>query len=326
MNEDLLLRQMRAVASKGVLMESTLTDGGGEHVAGGPGDAEGENNGGDIEYMYSLSPVGKLLQTGVAAPHGIPSMACGVKHRISPQLWSAWGKLSGATYAGGDIPFCEVTGMMLFDFIKANPAYAQVFNEFMNFLTISEIKGITQSYDWSVYNGKTICDVGGGLGETAAMLKAKYPEINMLCFDLPEVIESIRESNKPNGVEFVKGDFFDPSTVPTCDLAFLKHIFHDWSDEDSSKILRSLHSALPPHAKLMVVNCVLPGPGEDICSPLNTERLQYNCYMAIFGGKERTLAEWKILFSGNGWSLEEVAMDASGGPLCCLITVVKEKP
>ena len=75
-NEDLLLRQMRAVASKGVLLESA-----------------GENG----EFMYSLTPVGKLCQTGTA-PHGMPSMACGVEHWIGSDMWSAWGKLPHATY------------------------------------------------------------------------------------------------------------------------------------------------------------------------------------------------------------------------------------
>ena len=59
-NEDLLLRQMRAVASKGFLVESA-----------------GENG----EFLYSLSPTGKLLQTGVH-----PSLACGVKHWLAPEM------------------------------------------------------------------------------------------------------------------------------------------------------------------------------------------------------------------------------------------------
>jgi len=54
-NEDLLLRQLRVVAAAGALVESAGEQG---------------------EFMYSLTPVGKLLQTG--APQ--PSMAGGIKH------------------------------------------------------------------------------------------------------------------------------------------------------------------------------------------------------------------------------------------------------
>ena len=50
------------------------------------------------EFMYSLTAMGKLLQTG--APQ--PSLACGVKHMCEPPMWAAWSKLPEATFAGGD--------------------------------------------------------------------------------------------------------------------------------------------------------------------------------------------------------------------------------
>ena len=79
-------------------------------------------------------------------------------------------------------------------------------------------------------------------------LKTKYPEIRTLSFDLPKVIDAISD-RASEGVELVKGNFFDHETIPSCDVAFMKHILHDWSDEDCSKILQSLHLALPVHAK-----------------------------------------------------------------------------
>ena len=299
-NEDLLLRQMRAVSSKGVLVESA-----------------GENG----EFMYSLSPVGKLLQTGPGLPPQQPSMACVVEIWLSSAFWNAFGKLPDATYAEGDVPFRAATGTVLFNYCKANPTFAKSFNELMSFLTTSQAKGIIQGLDWSAYAGKTVCDIGGSWGTTMAALKAQFPAIKTLSFDLPEVIDSIPDP--PKGVEFVKGDFFDPSTIPTCDLAFLKHIFHNWSDENSGKILQSLHSALPAHAKLMVVDGVLPGPGEALCSPSNQKRLLFNCLMATIGGRERALLEWEKLFSANGWALEKVDRDTPAGPNCCFISIVK---
>ena len=292
-NEDLLLRKMRAVASKGFLVESA-----------------GENG----EFLYSLSPTGKLLQTGVH-----PSLACGVKHWLAPEMWCAWGKLPDATYAGGDIPFRAATGMMHYDYCKESPAYAKPFNDFMSFLTANSVKGIIQDYNWSAYNEKTVCDLGGNVGVTMAALKAKYPQINTLSFDLPEVIDSI--SDPPQGVKLVKGNFFVSSTIPTCDLALIKLVLCDWSDEHCGKILQSLHSALPAHAKLLVADAILPGPGE--ASSNNEIHFQYNCLMGIIGGKERTLVEWERVFSANGWALEEVIKDTHGGPLCSLFTVAK---
>ena len=84
-NEDLLLRQLRVVAAEGVLTETA-----------------GERG----EFLYSLTAMGKLLQTG--APQ--PSLACGVKHLCEPPMWAAWSKLPEATFAGGDVPFRAYCG------------------------------------------------------------------------------------------------------------------------------------------------------------------------------------------------------------------------
>ena len=293
-NEDLLFRQLRVVAGAGVLVES-------------PGEKG--------EFMYSLTPVGKLLQTG--APQ--LSMSSAIMHRMSLPMWSAWSKLPEATFAGGDVPFREANGSMVFDYYKANPIFAKPFNDAMTFFSEYEAAGVVEGYDWTPFNGKTVCDVGGNYGTTMIALKAKYPEIRTLSFDLPEVIDAIPEV--PKGIELVKGNFFDPETIPSCDVAFMKHIFHDWSDEDCAKILQSLHTALPMHAKLVIADAILPGPGHN--NPFTLLQKQFNCFMAVIGGKERTLTEWEMLFSANGWNVEDVVLETAGGPLCSLITVAK---
>ena len=277
-NEDLLLRQLRLVAAEGVLIETA-----------------GERG----EFMYSLTSMGKLLQTGVPQP----SIACGIKHFCQPAMWAAWSKLPEATFAGGDIPFREANGSTLFDYYKANSVSARPFNEFMSFFSATEIAVVVNDYDWAPFKGKTVCDIGGSFGPTMAALKAKYPDIKTLCFDLPEVIDAIRDA--PEGVEFVRGNFFDHKTIPNCDVAFMKHIFHDWSDDDCSKILGSLHMGLPVHAKLVVADAIMPGVGPD--NTTTRTQKQSNCSMAVInGGKERTFAEWEMLFSKNGWAIENV--------------------
>jgi len=99
----------------------------------------------------------------------------------------------------------------------------------------------------------------------------------------------------------------------------MKHILHNWSDEDCSKILQSLRLALPAHAKLIIVDAIIPGIGPDNSFTLAIK--QNNCLMGVIGVKERTLAEWETLFSTNGWSMEGVIHKTAGGPLCSLITV-----
>lgn len=39
------------------------------------------------------------------------------------------------------------------------------------------------------------------------------------------------------------GDFFDASTIPKCDCIFMKHILHDWKDDECKEILRASYKA-----------------------------------------------------------------------------------
>ena len=82
-------------------------------------------------------------------------------------------------------------------------------------------------------------------------------------FDLPEVVATAAPLE---GVEHVGGDMFKPETFPSgADCIFMKHILHDWSDEDSVKVLKSLHQVslnslshmmcmfIPPSRMFMIV-------------------------------------------------------------------------
>lgn len=40
------------------------------------------------------------------------------------------------------------------------------------------------------------------------------------------------------------GDFFDPSSIPKCDVIFMKHILHDWNDAKCKEILKACHEVL----------------------------------------------------------------------------------
>ena len=58
------------------------------------------------------------------------------------------------------------------------------------------------------------------------------------------------------------GDFFE--AVPSGGDAYvLSQILHDWDDERCLDILRQCRRVMPEHGKLLVVEIVLPAPGEE---------------------------------------------------------------
>lgn len=60
-----------------------------------------------------------------------------------------------------------------------------------------------------------------------------------------------------DAVECVGGDFFDGSTVPKgASLYLLAKILHDWGDDDSVKILKSMREAMGPYSTVVVIDLV----------------------------------------------------------------------
>lgn len=72
------------------------------------------------------------------------------------------------------------------------------------------------------------------------------------------------EANIPSDVssrvKFMGHDFFTEQPVKDADVYLFRWIFHNWSDEYSIKILRSLIPALKTGARILVNDNVLPEP------------------------------------------------------------------
>jgi len=268
------------------------------------------------EAKFGLSKAGALLQTGV---EGQPSMACGILHWLEKPTWNAWAELPGYIAGEGEVPYVAANGKGVFDFYAENPESAAPFNEFMTFFSLGEIPVVVEMYDWTPFEGKTVVDVGGNYGPVMGALKARYPSMTTISFDLPEVIEAAAEP--PEGVELVGGNFFDGSTIPKTDGAiFMKHILHDWNDADSTKILQACKEALLPGGKVIIADAVLPDAGE--ASELKVPQTQLDCLMGVIGGKERTKAQWDALAAASGYSVESVMPSPS--PACQLLTLAPQ--
>lgn len=268
------------------------------------------------EAAYGLSTTGALLQTGV---EGQPSMACGILHWLEKPTWSAWAELPDYIAGTGPVPYTAANGKGVFDYYAEHPESAAPFNEFMSFFSFGELPIVTEMYDWAPYEGKTVVDVGGNYGPVMGALKAKFPKITTISFDLPEVIAAAPDP--PEGVELVGGDFFDSATIPKTDGAiFMKHILHDWDDASCAKILSACKGALAAGAKVVVADAVLPNPGE--ASDLKVPQTQLDTLMGVIGGKERTRAQWEALAAEAGFVVESVMPTPS--PACQMITLAQQ--
>jgi hypothetical protein len=162
------------------------------------------------------------------------------------------------------------------------------------------------AYDFSIFG--TVIDVGGGNGSTLAGILARHPTVQGILFDLPAVVERAQpglvESAQASRLQLIGGDFF--SAVPGgADAYLLRHVIHDWLDEDAVSILRSCRDAMSPGAKVLVVEMVLPAENE----PSFGKWL--DLMMLLVAGRERTEVEYSQLFTAAGLRMTRVIPTAS---------------
>jgi hypothetical protein len=97
------------------------------------------------------------------------------------------------------------------------------------------------------------------------------------------------------------GSFFD--AIPTgADAYFMKHIIHDWDDENCLRILRNCRAAMSDRAKLLVCEKVVP-PGN---APSAAKTMDLVMLVLTDGGRERTEQEFRELFARAGLRLARV--------------------
>lgn len=58
-------------------------------------------------------------------------------------------------------------------------------------------------------------------------------------------------------VEFLPHDFFQAQPVANADIYIMRHICHNWSTENSAKIIRQIVPVMKPTSKILLVEVVV---------------------------------------------------------------------
>ncbi|MEP6665303.1 MAG: methyltransferase [Nocardioidaceae bacterium] len=210
--------------------------------------------------------------------------------------YETWGAAVDA-FRTGQPTFSTVFGSPFFDWLGEHPEDAAIFNAAMaGGAVVRRARLLTR--DWSGVS--TIVDVGGGIGTTLLPLLEQQTALTGIVFDLPyvgqEAKRTIEQAGLSDRCSFVGGSFFDG--VPAgADVYAMAAILHDWDDEAASSILRSVHSAMQPDSRLVLLESVIGAVNE----PDNAKFLDLHMLVAL-GGKERDESEWRDLLSSNGFS------------------------
>lgn len=267
----------------------------------------------DDAGRFALTPQAEPLLHD--APHSVHAYAI----LYGEQLYGAAGRMVRQVQTG-EPAFKLHFGESIWDFYKNHDKEAETFDRFMSFATDDHNKYIVSAGTFSQY--KHVVDVGAGRGSLlSAVLKAN-PRLKGTWFDRQEVLPEARLRLESEGLaercDLIAGNFLDE--IPSgADLYLIKHVLHDWSDDQTLRIVRNIADTMSENSRLIIVEAVLdPHNGRDgLCKLRDLEQMFWT------GGRVRTKVEFENLLKPAGLTISKITRT----PIVdvCLIEVVKTR-
>jgi hypothetical protein len=269
-NADALGRVLRVAASFGVFAE-------------------------EPDGRYALTPVADAMRSDV--PHSQRDL---VLFNGDEMLWNSYGELMH-TVRTGEPAFIKVYGQSFFEYLKAEPRAGRLFDSAMTQMSRATAALFVGQYDFGRF--ATIIDVGGGNGYFLGELLRAYKDTRGVLVDLPDVVTDaparFAAADVADRAEVIGGDFF--AELPTGgDAYLLKAVLHDWHDAQAARILGQIRAAMSdnPTARLLICEfLVAPTNQWDRGKLLDLDML------LRFGGRERDIAQWRVLLAEAGFEL-----------------------
>ncbi|PSS14478.1 Trans-resveratrol di-O-methyltransferase [Actinidia chinensis var. chinensis] len=218
---------------------------------------------------------------------------------LDPTLTKPWHFVSEWFKNHDPTPFDTAHGRPLWDYAGHEPRMNHFFNEAMasdsrlvTSVLVKDCKAIFEGLN-------SLVDVGGGTGTVAKAIAEAFPNLECTVLDLPHVVADLQGSCK--NLTYVGGDMLE--VIPSADAVLLKWILHDWSDEDSVKILKRCKEAIPSRGKVIIIDMKVENQkGDDHDQSIETQLFFDMLMMTLTPGRERTEKEWAKLFSDAGFS------------------------
>jgi hypothetical protein len=252
--------------------------------------------------QFALTELGDLLRAD--HPRSMRSMA--LFQGAAPH-WLGWGNFVHSVRTG-ESAFAQVHGQGFFDYCQTDAEFAAAFNGAMTAMSATAAEAVLEAYDFTGI--RRLVDVGGGHGYLLSRILQRYPEMNGLVFDLPQVVAGAPPVLAAAGVadrcQTIAGSFFD--FVPPADAYIAKNIIHDWSDERSLQILSHVRRAIEGRGRVLLVELVVSPDASDGAMPI---LIDLEMLHATHGGRERTAEEFAALLAAAGLRLDRVVKTRS---------------
>ncbi|MGK5683101.1 methyltransferase [Actinoplanes sp. URMC 104] len=257
---------------------------------------------------FSLGPLGEYLRDGVPGSQRGPILARGALY------YAAAGGLLDAARTGRNA-FEQTYGDSFFAHLHRVAAHREAFEASMAGRAQHEAEAVVAAYDMTGIGH--LVDVGAGPGLMARAALRAVPSMTATLVDRPPTLDRARAELADAGLAerctFVAADFFE-SVPGGGDAYLLSRVLHDWRDRDAIRILQRCWAAMPEHARLLVVDAVMPERARDEPAAIRMDVLM----LLLLSGRERTREEFEHLLTASGFSLRRLVPTGSPTGLAVL--------
>jgi hypothetical protein len=202
----------------------------------------------------------------------------------------------------GHVPFEKRFGKHVFAWMQEFPERVAHMERAWQGIHWPETDAVLNSYDFSRIG--RLADVGGGHGDVLIGYLRGGAERSGVLFDAPQVAAQVTRRVAGLGLssrcDVVGGDFFKEIPVKA-DAYFLRHILHDWDDDECIRILRNIAAAAQPGNRVLIAECLVKGPNVS-----DTGKLFDIEMMLFLTGRERTVEEYRTLLAAAGFEFSGV--------------------
>jgi bacteriochlorophyll C20 methyltransferase len=112
---------------------------------------------------------------------------------------------------------------------------------------------------------RQLVDVGGGIGDIAAALCTKYPELAVTLINLPTALDLVRENVAAKGL----GERITPTAVdmyrepyPKGDAVLFARILYPMNRQFCTMLLQKAYAALEPGGRVLILDMVISDPAK----------------------------------------------------------------
>ncbi len=246
--------------------------------------------------LCSLTPLARPLLQGPGSLREV------LLQHLGPENWQSLGTLIH-TVKTGENAFQHITGKPIYQFLEEHPEKYDIFGRSMACLSELGLAPILQRYPFDRF--PVIADIGGGDGSLLQGIMEKHPGIHGILFDTGSAMMKLPNpapfSGKQGSISLVTGDFFEPINVKA-DCYLLKNVLHNWGDDDCVRILKNISASMPPAARLIIIEMILPPANR-----FSTARLiDIQMLATMRGGRERTEDDFRFLLRQAGLHVNQI--------------------